>query len=177
MLILKVDPATGARTTWALADAFGANGTAIAAGPGGAVYIGGSAMGDFDMDPGPTVARRWLGSGTLSGFVVKLAADGTYQWSRVLNATMVNGMASAADGGVVAIAASGQQGMVTRLTASGDAVWTFPVGDGVPSLTSIAISGTSLAVAGFSFGTEDFDPSPGVDLLFGDIAYVSRFTF
>ena len=85
-------------------------------------------------------------------------------------------MASAPDGGVVAAAIS-TQGFVTRLTASGDSVWTLPVGDSSVSLTSIGSNATSFAVAGTSSGTQDFDPGPGLDLIFGDIAFVSRFNF
>ncbi len=176
VLILKVNAAGNSRTTWLLADDQLAAGSAIAAGRDGAVYLGGLAMNDFDTDPGPGMARRWFGTYAPSAFVTKLAADGTYQWSRVLNSSRIVEMASAPDGGVVAAAIS-TQGFVTRLTASGDSVWTLPVGDSSVSVTSIGSNATSFAVAGTSSGTQDFDPGPGLDLIFGDIAFVSRFNF
>jgi hypothetical protein len=45
------------------------------------------------------------------------------------------------------------------------------------TLTSLATSATAFTVAGISSGTQDFDPGPGVDLVFGDVAFVSRFNF
>ncbi len=181
-LIIRVNTTGDTRTTWAFANSQsqGGAGMAIAAGRDGAVYVGGSGSGDVDMDPGPAVARRWLGplfSG--SGFVLKLAADGTYQWSRVLSTSPISAMAPAPDGGVIA-AGSATTRFVTRLTASGASVWTIPFGDGLNqqvSLTSINSNATSFVVGGTSSGTQDFDPSPAVDLLFGDIAFVSRFSF
>jgi hypothetical protein len=131
---------------------------------------------DVDMNPGPGVAKRWFGPHSQSGFVLALAADGTYQWSRVLSGASVDTMASAPDGGVIVTGSSGQA-FVSRLTPNGDSVWTVPIGDSSVSVQSVASSGTSFAIAGSSSGTEDFDPGPSLDLLFGDLSFVSRFTF
>jgi outer membrane protein assembly factor BamB len=69
------------------------------------------------------------------------------------------------------------QGFVTRLNPSGDSVWTFPMGNTSVSLSWVSSNATSFAVAGISSGTQDLDPSSSIDLLFGDIAFVSRFRF
>ena len=85
-------------------------------------------------------------------------------------------MAPAPDGGVIAVGTS-SAAFVTRLTATGASVWTFPFGNSPVTLTSVSSNATTFAVGGTSSGTQDFDPSPAIDLLFGDIAFVSRFTF
>ncbi len=175
VLIVKVDAAGDARTTWSLGDSLTLGGSAIAASRDGAIYIGGLGSGAMDMDPGPGVARRWLGS--LNGFVLKLAADGTYQWARSLSAaTDIDALAPAPDGGVIAAGnASGR--FVTRLTASGSSAWTIPIGASLVRLTSLASNQTSFVVGGISSQDQDFDPGPGVDHFDGDLAFASRFTF
>ncbi len=175
-LILKVGAGGDTSTTWRLGDGQ-AQGAAIAAGLDGAVYVGGVGSGDIDLDPGPAVARRWLAPANWqAAFVLKLSADGAYQWSRVLPSASIAAMASAPNGGVIAGGANGQA-FVTRLTANGDSVWTFPIGDSSVTLTAVATSATAFTVAGISSGTQDFDPGPGIDLVFGDVAFVSRFNF
>jgi hypothetical protein len=42
---------------------------------------------------------------------------------------------------------------------------------------AIASAGNRFAVAGTSSGTVDMDPGPDLSLIYGDVAYVSRFTF
>ena len=157
-----------AHDVWTIGELDTDDGFAIAAGRNGGVYVGGMAADDVDMDPGPGVARRWFGAYSQSGFVLALAADGTYQWSRVLNGAEVDAMASAPDGGVIVTGSAGQA-FVTRLTPNGDSVWTMPIGDSAVRCCSVASSGTSFAVAGTSTGTQDLDPGPSIDLLFGDV--------
>jgi len=176
VLIVKLGNAGATRTVWTVGEMDTDDGLAIAAGRNGAVYVGGMAADDVDMNPGPGVAKRWFGPHAQSGFVLALAADGTYQWSRVLSGASVDTMASAPDGGVIVTGSSGQA-FVSRLTPNGDSVWTVPIGDSSVSVQSVASSGTSFAIAGSSSGTEDFDPGPSLDLLFGDLSFVSRFTF
>ena len=179
VLIMKMNAAGDTRTIWTLGDGTSSGSTAIAAGRNGAVYIGGTASADTDMDPGPGVARRWFGPlYSPAGFVLKLAADGTYQWARVLSsASQISALAPTPDGGVLAVGRSSAS-FAARLTESGASVWTFPVGsDAAVVLVSAASSATAFAVAGTSSGTQDLDPGPGIDLIFGDIALVSRFKF
>jgi len=175
--LLKVDAAGDPPTIWKLGTALYQTNIALTAGRDGAIYIGGVGAGDVDMDPGPGVARRWLGSlSTFGGFVLKLAADGTYQWSRVLSASRIAALTPAPDGGVLAIGVAGS-GFVARLSASGASLWTIPLGNAQVSPTSGTANATTFTVGGTSSGTQDFDPGPAIDLLFGDIAFVSRFNF
>ena len=67
---------------------------------------------------------------------------------------------------------------MTRLTPNGDSIWTVPIGDGSVAVTSVASSGAAFVVGAINSGaTEDLDPGPSIDLLFGDVAFVSRFKF
>ncbi len=85
-------------------------------------------------------------------------------------------MAPTPDGGVLAIGTS-SSGFVSRLSASGASLWTVPVGNAQVIPTSGSANATAFAIGGTSSGTQDFDPGPAIDLLFGDIAFVSRFNF
>jgi hypothetical protein len=176
VLIVKLNSAGTTRSVWTVGESDTDDGFAIAAGRNGGVYVGGMAADDADMDPGPGVARRWFGAYSQSGFVLALAADGTYQWSRVLNGAQLAVMASAPDGGVI-LTGSSNQAFVTRLTPNGDSVWTMPIGDGSIAVNSLTSTGTSFAVTGNFGGTQDLDPGPSIDLLFGDVSFVSRFKF
>ncbi len=177
VLIVKLSSAGDTRTVWTVGELDTDDGWTIAAGRNGGVYVGGMAADDADMDPGPGVARRWFGAYSQSAFVLALAADGTYQWSRVLSAASIGTMAAAPDGGVIVSGTTFNQAFVTRLTSNGDSVWTVPIGDPSVALDTIASGGTWFSVAGNSSGTQDLDPGPSIDLLFGDVAFVSRFTF
>ena len=176
VLIVKLNSTGTTRTAWTVGEVDSDDGWAIAAGRNGGVYVGGLASDDADMDPGPGVARRWFGAYSQSGFVLALAADGTYQWSRVLSAASIGTMAAAPDGGVI-VTGFFNQSFVTRLTPTGDSVWTVPIGDSLVSVVSIASAGPWFAVAGNSTGTQDLDPGPSIDLLFGDVSFASRFKF
>src|SRR5581483_1422599 len=147
VLIVKLNSAGSTRKVWTVGEIDIDTGTAIAAGRNGAVYVGGMGTDDVDMDPGPGVARRWFGTYLQSGFVLALAADGTYQWSRVVTGASVGSMAAAPDGGVIVAGYSGQA-YVTRLTPNGDSVWTVPIGDAAVQVTGIASSGASFIVGG-----------------------------
>lgn len=172
--LLKVDAAGDPPTIWTLGPSLYETSIALAPGRDGAIYVGGVGAGDVDLDPGPGVARRWLGGS--SGFVLKLAGDGTYQWSRSLSGSRIAAMAPGPDGGVLAIGASAS-GFVSRLSASGASLWTIPTGNAQVIPTSGSANATAFAIGGTSSGTQDFDPGPAIDLLFGDIAFVSRFNF
>ena len=67
---------------------------------------------------------------------------------------------------------------LTRLTPAGVSIWSFAVGGGHAVALSTSSAGNGFVVGGTSNGgTVDFDPGPGVDPLFGEISFVSRFTF
>ena len=42
---------------------------------------------------------------------------------------------------------------------------------------SISSAGNTFMIGGSSDGTADFDPGPAIDPVFGDLSFVSRFTF
>jgi hypothetical protein len=177
VLIVKLSSAGTTRTVWTVGEVDDDDGWSIAAGRNGGVYVAGMAADDVDMDPGPGVARRWFGAYSQSAFVLALAADGSYQWSRVLSGTSVGPIAAAPDGGVIVEGTTFNQSFVARLTPNGDSVWTVPIGDSSVALDTIASAGTWFSIGGNSSGTQDLDPGPSMDLLFGDVSFVSRFRF
>jgi hypothetical protein len=66
---------------------------------------------------------------------------------------------------------------VTRFTAAGGSVWTFDSGGMSTSTLSLSSAGSAFMIGGSNSGTADFDPGPAIDPVFGDITFVSRFTF
>jgi hypothetical protein len=177
ILVVKLGATGDARGMWSIGEASsGAYSSAIATGPNGAVYIGGTVYsGPVDFDPGPGVAQRWFGTYG-GGFVVQLDAVGSFRWIRVIDKVSIGSLAGTRDGGVIA-GASAPGGFVTRLTADGGAVWTFLAGGPSTLTLSVAAGATDFAVAGSSSGSADFDPGPDVDLFSGDLTFVSRYAF
>jgi hypothetical protein len=65
----------------------------------------------------------------------------------------------------------------TRLTSNGAAVWSFLAGGESTGSHRVSSRGVRFAISGTSSGTADIDPTPGVDIIFGDVSYVSRYSF
>jgi hypothetical protein len=172
VLIVKIGAGGNAVGTWTIGDTFSDAGFAMTAGRDGSMYIGGTAAGRVDFDPGTGVTQRWAGLYG-DGFVLKLDATGVFRWVRVLDQMQVVSLAGAPDGGVVA----GTATVVSRITADGASVWTFNAGDGGSFVRSVASAGGGFVVAGTSSGSQDFDPGPDLDLIYGDVLFVSRYTF
>jgi hypothetical protein len=157
----------------------GSSGFGLAASSDGSMYLGGTASGNIVFDPGPPPVRRWLNNNGGGGFLLKLDATGAVLWSRSVNGPYLSSIAATPDGGVLAAGSSENYGMfVTRLGPTGSSIWSFEVGPGQASALSISSSGTGFMVGGTSAGgTVDFDPGAAIDPIFGEISFVSRFTF
>ena len=89
----------------------------------------------------------------------------------------IRALAAAPDGGVIGISQQYGGAFTTRLTSDGASVWSFVAGGGSTSASSVASRGTRFAISGNSSGTVDVDPTADVDIIFGDVSYVSRYTF
>jgi len=149
----------------------GGGGGSVAAGLNGSVYIGGRAWGFTDLDPGPGVAGRLVGTNSSGGFIVKLGSDGSYLWDQTIPRGEIFSVAGTPDGGVIGLGYLG----VTKLNANGTAGWTFGSGE-IPGM--VVSSGTSFVVTGSNgFGNTDMDPGPGVDSIGAINLYLSRFDF
>jgi hypothetical protein len=175
-LIVSYSAAGAARGSWTLGSGLEqVMATGAAAGPNGSIYVSGVAGGVVDLDPGPGVGNRWTGLGQ-GGFILKLGSDGGFNWAQGIPDASINSIAGTADGGV--LATGGTSGaFVTKLNSDGTSAWTFlSGGPGTEGLT-VAAQGGRFAVAGISSGSGDFDPGAGMDIVFGDIVYLSRFTF
>jgi hypothetical protein len=148
----------------------------IAAGPNNSVYVGGSAWGFPDFDPGPGVTRRLVGTvqtgGRIDpgGFIIKVGSDGTYLWDQTLGGGDVIALAGAPDGGVIALGSLG----VMKLNADGTAGWTFQMGQ-FPG--TVASSGNVFVVTGSVNYETDVNPGLGADIVLGANLYLARFTF
>ena len=176
IVLVKHDPTNVPLGRWVLGD----NGTAsaIAAGPAGSIYVGGTTGGNpsLDFDPGVGVVHRTTGPSG-GGFILKLDANAGFRWVRVINDQSVNGLAPTPDGGVIGIGNQYGGAFATRLTTDGGSVWSFLAGGSSTYSSSVTSRGTRFAIAGNSSGTADIDPTSGVDIIFGDVTYVSRYTF
>jgi len=176
-LIASYGAAGDARGVWTLGDEVtSTSGSAVAAGDGGSVYVAGTGDGVVDLDPGPGVAARWIGtSGAGGGYIVKLGPGATFLWAASLPGTSGIRLAGTADGGVLGMSGL-PQSIVTRLVPDGTPRWTFTV-DGSSTTGSVAARGSSFALAGINSASSDFDPGPGVDVVPGDVLFLSRFAF
>jgi hypothetical protein len=117
-----------------------------------AVFVAGSGTRTNDLDPGPGVDQRLLPSG--GGYVVKLAADGTFAWAQTLAGFEVNA-AAAASADRLLVAASGPWnaneippgGALVLVNADSSPGFTLDVGPNRFPRT-VALGGGVLAVAG-----------------------------
>jgi outer membrane protein assembly factor BamB len=122
--------------------------------------------------------QRWLDNGGGGNFVLKLDTTGKLIWVRPVNGPSLNSIAATSDGGVLAAGIASDRGsLVTRFTADGASVWSFSLGGDLARVLSISAAGSTMVIGGTDSGTADFDPGPGIDPIFGDISFVSRFTF
>ncbi len=155
------------------------DGFAVAASPDGSMYLGGHGSGETVFDPGPPPVERWMNNSGSASFLLKLDATGALIWVRSVNGTMLNALAATSDGGLLAAGLSDDSGVfVTRLTTAGTSIWSFEIGPSQVTALSVSSAGNNFLVGGTSNGgTVDFDPGPAIDPLFGEITFVSRFTF
>jgi hypothetical protein len=63
------------------------------------------------------------------------------------------------------------------LNGNGSSAWTFTTGTDSSNARSVAASSTGFALAGTSSGSGDFNPGAGIDTVFGDVTFLSRYTF
>jgi hypothetical protein len=166
------------RAPWLVPDASGRLApVALAPGDDGSVYIGSTASGLVDFDPGAAVATRWAGAGS-SGFVLKLDATGAFVWATVVYSIPVVALARTPNGGVIAVGDPGNvgdpsNGFVSGFSADGVGLWTLDVG-ALADAHSVAAAGGGFVVGGHSRAQGDYDPGPGADII-DTVGFASRF--
>lgn len=177
-LIVSYGSASGLpRGAWTLQGPFVDETMSVAAGPSGSVYVGGSASGTVDLDPGPGEAPRWLG-GYRGGFIVSLGSDARFNWAAALPDAWIDAVTSTADGGVLGAGRSRTSaGFVTKLNGDGTSAWSFTSGQLLTEPTSVAARGGRFTIAGVNRGSNDFDPGAATDWVSSDGLYLSRFAF
>ncbi len=179
VLLVKLTSATGSTLLLRyIGNLFESFGNAIAASPDGSVYLAGTGAGVTVFDPGPPSVQLWLNNNGGGNFLLKLNTNGTVNWVRAVNGPYITSIAATTDGGVLAAGSGlGSGSFVTRFTAAGASVWSFSFGGDVTNPLSISTAGNTFLIGGNSSGSADFDPGPAIDPIFGDISFVSRFTF
>ncbi len=156
--------------------------TAVAAGPGGAIYLAGSFTGAADLGPGSASAPV-TSLGGPGGFLARYAADGTVTWARGLSGIAgvelaINGLAAAATGvhaagsfggtldfdagaGVASRSSVGTaDGFVVGYDAAGTFSWVVAMGGSAATqVRGVAVgpAGDVLVTGAFG-GTARFDP-------------------
>jgi hypothetical protein len=180
--VVAFEPNGDLRGTWTFGGAGDDSAVAIAAGSNGSIYVGGSSQRNMDFDPGPAIARRWVPID--GGYVSSLGSDGVFHWGQTFAAVPIVSLAATPDGVLVAGGANPfvfpsppPGAFLTKLKADGTAAWTLAAGGSSTSAHAVAASGTGFALSGVNSGSADFDPSAGVDIVFGDATFLSRYTF
>jgi hypothetical protein len=143
---------------------FGGVGYDIAVNSLGEVYSTGTIGGSVDFDPG--MANFYLEpsvSGQTEAYISKLDAQGNFVWAKAMGAGEGSSLAVDDQGSVYSSgsAAPGYTSLIHKLDASGQLLWEKELGgtDGV----SIAVdSNENVYTIGSCFGTNDYDPGPGV---------------
>jgi hypothetical protein len=160
--LLAVDAAGGYVGSWT----FGRWVMDVAADNQGAVYAVGEFGDTTDFDPGPAEVSRTPVDYPTS-FMLKLAADGAYQWVTTPTRFSARAVALGRDGGVLVA------GMLDRDGAGGAAVvelfpdqslgWTVGFGSQNMRVTSLAATANGFFVGGLAYWDNDMDPGPGID--------------
>lgn len=167
---------------WALAAATD-DARSISAAADGSVFVGGNLRNldgsDADLDPGPGVDLRSPASGN-SGFVTKLAPDGSYVWSQLMGSTSVT-VAATPDGGVLASGLAPDLRFVSKLQADGTATWSLGLFPGGGEFHLVA-GETGFVVAGVVDRGElvDFNPwatPPELGSFNGQTTFFSRYKY
>ena len=180
VLLVRLGPGGDVLTTRTFGNLTGSDsGVGLAASPDGAMYLlGNGGGGQTIFDPGPPPIQRWLAPNGGTSFVLKFDASGKVVWVTPINGPSLARIAATADGGVLGAGVGADIGsFVTRLTATGASVWSFAIGGDSTGVLYVSSGSSFFLVSGSSSGTADFDPGPAIDPVFGDITFVSRFTF
>ena len=173
----------------------------LALDPGGNVLITGSFQSTVDFDPTGGVDNHTADGAYEDVFVTKLAADGSYAWTRTLGAGGSDrgwGIAADAAGNVLVtgsfrytvdfdptagvdehISNGGYDIFALKLASDGSYVWAQTIGSPVNDWgfdVATDSSGNVVFTGGFSgpWHDIDFDPGPGEDIRSGGGAFVTK---
>jgi hypothetical protein len=156
----------------------GGVGYAIAVDGSGNVYSTGTIGGAVDFDPGPgTFYLTTSVAFQTEIYVSKLDASGAFAWAKAMGPGEGSAIAVDVNDRIYSSgwAPSGYAAAVNKHNAAGTLLWTKPLG-GLNG-QSIALDNTGhVYTTGMCFGTNDFDPGPGVFNLTGgnSDSYVSK---
>jgi hypothetical protein len=165
-------------------------GSSVAVDRSGDIYLTGQFGETVDFDPGPDTDYH-TAAGPDNPYLTRFNSDGTYVWTKVIQATdgsVGNGVAVDASGNIYLtgdftgtadfdpgpgvdsrIASGGNENMpdifLTKINADGSYAWTKTIGgpDDDEALSVALDSSGNIYIAGFFSGTVDFDPDGSGD--------------
>ena len=161
-------------------------GNAVAVDSSGNVYVAGSFSGTADFDPGSGTANL-SAVGFEDGFVLKLNANGAYQWGKRIggsSADYARGVAADSSGNVFTTgyfqgtvdfdpgaasanlaSAGGNDAFLQKLDSDGNYAWAIRLGSTSNDYgySLVTDSSNNVMVHGHFQGTVDFDPGAGTD--------------
>ncbi|HEY4187176.1 MAG TPA: hypothetical protein VGP07_19020 [Polyangia bacterium] len=165
----------------------GSSARGVVAAADGSIYVGGDGSGVVDFDPGAGTASHLLVGDDVVGatFVLKLAANGEFQWVKTLPKLGFIALAAPPSGGVIIetvphLPVSGTVAgiFLAKLESDSTPAWSLSFGGPLVAPDDIAVGLSSFFVSGSTDGVgppNDFDPGPGVDPVPGGVTFLSRF--
>lgn len=182
--IQKLDAAGGFHWALRIGGSSTDTGNAIALDGSGNVLATGSFFGFVDLDPGVTADTLYSG-GDVACYVLKLAADGSYQWGRSLGKVDTDAIMVDADGvvftsgdfsqsvdvdpgaGTYFLDSEGNSDLfVQAMDASGTFLWAQQFGGSLEDMAGLATAQNAsgdIFMTGPFQGTVDLDPGPGTN--------------
>lgn len=182
--IQKLDAAGGFLWALRIGGSSTDTGNAIALDGSGNVLATGSFFGFVDLDPGVTADTLYSG-GDVACYVLKLAADGSYQWGRSLGKVDTDAIMVDADGvvftsgdfsqsvdvdpgaGTYFLDSEGNSDLfVQAMDASGTFLWAQQFGGSLEDMAGLATAQNAsgdIFMTGSFQGTVDLDPGPGTN--------------
>jgi hypothetical protein len=179
--IVDLTPGGTLTFAWNFGAVDGVNTSGIAGGTDGAIYVAGDFQGTVDFDPGPAAVAR--SASYLTGFVLKLAESGAFDWVQKLTALDTVGIAAPSGGGVLVMGNARQLDggldsvYVSRLGADQRSSWTLEVGDVSTWLGGLAVSPVGFTFVATQSDNADLAPGPVVDTIVGPASILSRYAF
>jgi hypothetical protein len=188
-LIASVTPGGAVDGLWSI-DA--GTGQSIAGASDGSIYLGGfvSGVSAVDFDPGPGVVSHTIppdganpDDSDLTGYVLKLGADGKFGWVQTTARVSIVGLAADDDGGVIAL---GQPVpdvnrtiaiVMTKLSADMSTQWSLSFPGTDAAALSIAAGTSTFAIVGGTVGSFNVAPAPAVEDLTTNTSFLSRYSF
>ncbi|MES1165166.1 MAG: hypothetical protein ABUR63_05370 [Verrucomicrobiota bacterium] len=181
--VLKLGADGGAQGAWVLGTGEFVSAYTVASVQDGGAIVGGTFSGSVDFDTGAGTALR--STSPFSGFLLRLAQDGSFRWVEQLTGSNVVA-AGPVTGGVVALTLAGYPlpagsvttTFVTAFDTNRTPLWTIPIGPLSSYGRTLSVGPLGFSVVGsVDEGAVDVDPGPAAEMVSARSTFVSRFGF